>query len=94
MVYKVIGYVVFTAIDHLICFDSLGLLQDKLSKHDNKFEKTRFTNFSGLGIPDILMNIISCHGFSKSSIITVIFTCRSSLVPYYLSKVFSVVETK
>ena len=40
------------------------------------------------------MNIILCHGFTKSSISTVIFTCRSVLVPYYLSRVFVIVETE
>ena len=40
------------------------------------------------------MNIMECHGFDKYTISTVIFTCRSALVPYYLSKVFVVVETE
>ena len=40
------------------------------------------------------MNIMSCHGFSKSSISTVILTCHSALVTYYLYKVFSVVKTE
>ena len=40
------------------------------------------------------MNIISCHGFAKSSILTVILTCHNDLVPHYLSKIFFIVETE
>ena len=71
----------------------MDLHQDKLSKHDNNFEKTKFKNLSGLGIPAILMNIMSCHGFYKSSISTVILTCRSYLISNYLSKGFLIFET-
>ena len=37
MVYKVIGAVIYTIIDNYICLDYLGILQDQLSKHENKF---------------------------------------------------------
>ena len=49
---------------------------------------------SGLGIPDILMNIISYNGFFKYLISTVILPFCSDLVPYYLSLVFGVFETE
>ena len=49
---------------------------------------------SGLGTPDIMMNIMSCHGIVKSSISTVIFTCCNSLVACYLSKGFLIIETE
>ena len=48
---------------------------------------------SGMGTPEILMNIMSCHGFSKYTASSVILTCRGSLVPCYLNKVFITVET-
>ena len=35
---------------------------------------------------------MSCHGFSKLTTWTVIITCRSALVPYYLSKRFIIFE--
>ena len=41
---------------------------------------------------EILMNIMSCSDFSKMTTSTVIFIRRSSLVPYYLSKVFIIVK--
>ena len=61
MMYKVIGAVIYTITDDYIYLDYLGLLQEKLSKHYNNFENTKFNDFYGSGIPDILMNIISCH---------------------------------
>ena len=78
--YKVIGAVMYNIIDKYICLDYLGLLQENLSKHDNNFKKTKFKNLSGLGIPEILMSIVSCHIFVKSSILTVILICRNNLV--------------
>ena len=45
-------------------------------------------------MPDIFINIISCHGFSKSSISKIIFTYCSTLVTNYLYKGFIVVETE
>ena len=47
---------------------------------------------SGLGIPEILMNIMSCQGFDKSSISTVILIYLNALVIYYLYKSFVIVE--
>ena len=91
IVYKVIGSVIYTIIENYIYIYFLYLLQDKLSKHNNKFENTKFKNISGLVIPDIFINIMPCHGVSKSSILTFILTCHSVLVPYYLSKIFVIV---
>ena len=50
--------------------------------------KMKSVAFSWLGIPEILMNIMTCYGFSKVKTSTVILTCCTSLVPYYFSKVF------
>ena len=65
-----------------------------LSKHEDNFNKTKLNDFSGLVIPAILMNIMSCHGFVKSSISTYILTCYNSLVTYYISKGFVIIETE
>ena len=68
LMYKVIGPVINNIIDEYICLDYLGLLQENVSKHDNNFKNAKFNYFSGLGISDILMNIMSCHGFVNYSI--------------------------
>ena len=64
--YKVIGEVIYTIIDYYICLDYMVFMKEKSPKHDNNFEKTNFNNFYVLEITDILMNIMSCHGFYKS----------------------------
>ena len=38
-VYKVKWYVIYSFINNLLCLDYLGILQQKLSTHNNKFEK-------------------------------------------------------
>ena len=47
LMYNVIGVVMYTIIDDYICLDYLGLLQAKLSKHDNNFQKPSSTIFIG-----------------------------------------------
>ena len=37
---------------------------------------------------------MSCHRFSKYSILAVILTCRNFLVPYYRYKIYIIVETE
>ena len=86
--YKVIGAVIYTIIENYICLDYLGLLQDKLSKHKSNVLKIKSKNFSGLGISEILMNIISCYGFSKFSTSTVILIYLSDVGLYYPSNDF------
>ena len=92
--YTLIGEVIYTIIDDYICLGCRVLVQENLSKHDNNFKNTKFNNLSALQIPEILMNIMSCNGFVKSSISTIILTCCNALVPYYISKGFIIVETE
>ena len=92
--YKVIGAVIYTIIDEYICLDYMVLLQEKLSRHNDNPKKTKLNDLTGFGIPEILMNIMSCNGFVKSSISTVILKCQNTLVPYYLSRRFFIVETE
>ena len=74
--YKVAEAVVYTIIDDNICLDYLDSTQKRLSKYGNNFENIKFNNLSGLGIPEILMNVMSCHGSAKYSILAVILTCN------------------
>ena len=91
--YKVIGAVLYTIIDDYIYFDYMGLIQNKLSKHGNKFENIKFKGLSGLEIPEIYMDIMSCYGFAKYSISTVILTYQNALVLYEISKGFIIALT-
>ena len=47
-----------------------------------------------MGIPENLMNIMSCHGFPKYPISTVILTCRSALVTHNLNKGCNISKTE
>ena len=91
--FSVIWAGIYTIIYGYICIDYLGLLQDKSSKDYNRFEKTKLTNLSGLVMSEILMNIMSFHGFFKYPISKFILSCRSDLVLYYVSEWFIIVET-
>ena len=87
VVYKVIVSVIYSVIDNSICIDYLCILQNSYLLTTPSLGKTKFNVLSELGISEIRMNIISCHGLSKSTISTVILTCRSYFVPYYFPKV-------
>ena len=52
------------------------------------FENRKLNDISGIGIPELLMNIMSCHGFVNYEKSTVIFSCHRKLITYYLSKGF------
>ena len=88
-----LGYAIYAIIDNYICLGYLGLLQYNLYKHDNNFGITKFNDLSGMVIPEMFMNVMSCHGFSKSPISTIILSCSSALVPYHLNNGFVIVET-
>ena len=58
------------------------------SKHgDKSFDKTL-----GIGIPDLLMNLMYCHGFLKNINSVVILKFPKSMLGYYFSKGFTILE--
>ena len=66
IVFILLRYVIYAILDKFICLYYLCFLRDKSSKHDKSFEKQGLIIFSGMGIPDILMDLVSCHGFAKN----------------------------
>ena len=58
------------------------------SKHGDK----SFDRILGIGIPDLLMNFMSCHGFLKNINSVVILKCPKRMLEYYLSKRFTILE--
>lgn len=58
------------------------------------FQDATFDGFPGIGIPEVLMNIMSCCGFSKKENKIVILMFRIKLVSYYLSKGFLIIDPK
>ena len=53
---------------------------------DKLFEDKSYYELIIIGIPSMLMNIISCHGFMRNTNSTDISVCRYLLVSYYLEK--------
>ena len=60
----------------------------KLYSFDQLFEDTYYNSINVIFIPEVLMNIVSCHKFLKENPPTLILTCRRSLLSYHLSKIF------
>ena len=50
------------------------------------FENRTYNAVSGIVVPELLMNIISCHIFANNKESAVILSCRSKLVDYYFQK--------
>ena len=48
--------------------------------HGNKI----YGKILGIGIPDLLMNLMSCHGFLKNKTSVVILKCPKRMLEYYL----------
>ena len=77
----------FFCIDYLCC-NSKTL---SVVACDKIFEEASYNGLLGIGILEVLMNLVSCHGFMKKPNLTVILLCQSILVKYYLEKDFSVI---
>ena len=81
-----------------MCIDYLCTLNKRLSevkigtsflhKHDDK----DYNNLFGIGIPDIIMNMVSCHGFINNNDSILILKCPNRMSQYYFNKGFTEIE--
>ena len=86
--------VIYTIIDKYVCVDYLGTDKKKISdlkigctksiKHDGM----DYNNLFGIYIPDILLNMLSCHGFLNNDDSIVILKCPNKMSEYYFNKGF------
>ena len=53
-----------------------------------KHEGMGYDNLFGIGIPDIFMNMLSCHGFINNNESIVILKCPNRMSQYYFNKGF------
>ena len=51
-----------------------------------------FNRILGIGISDMLMKLLPCHGFSKNIKYIVILKCPKRMLEYYFLKVFGILE--
>ena len=95
--FKVLSCVIYTIIKNYVCIDYLGseiflsdlrLGQGGSYKHFNKI----YDNVLGFGIPDLLMNLLSCHGFLKKNDYIVILKCPNMMFKYFLNKGFIIFD--
>ena len=67
--FKVLSCVKYTIIDRYVCIDYLGTELNKISELrlgctlKTKHAGIDYANLFGVGIPDILLNMLSHHGF-------------------------------
>ena len=65
--------IIYTIIDKYVCIDYLGFKKSKLGDlyldctGSNKHNDTDYENVLGIGIPYLLLNLLSCHGFLKNN---------------------------
>ena len=56
------------------------------SKHGDK----SFDKILGIGIPDLSMNLMSCHGFLRKINYAIILKCPQRILEYYFSRGFTI----
>ena len=90
--------VIYTIIKIYVCIDYLGSEKSKLSylhlggTGKYKHYDTDYDNLLGIGIPNILLSLLSCHGFSKNNESVVILKCPNRMSEYYFHKGFVIFE--
>ena len=88
-----LGVVFYCFIEKYVCIDYLCLQREHtFSSLHRGVVDTSLNDLSGIGITEILLNIVSCYIFVQFENSTLILTCRSKLVSYYPSKGFLILE--
>ena len=59
---------------------------------DYKYLVKDFNKLLGIGIPDLLMNLLSCYGFTNNIKFIVILKFPKSMLEYYFSKGFGILK--
>ena len=77
-------------IEKYVCVNYMWCSQTKLrvTIKGKAFENRTYNVVSGIGIPELLMDVISYHEFVNNTKSAVIFSCCIKLVDYYLQTCF------
>ena len=62
------------------------------SRGGSKYGDRSFDRILGIGIPDLLMDLMYCHGFLKKIDSVIILKCTKRMLEYYFPKVFNILE--
>ena len=90
--------VICNIIGKYACIDYLGSDQSKLSDlrlgvtGRYKHYDTDYDNVLGIGIPYLLLNLLSFNGFSNNNEYVVILKCPHRISEYYFNKIFVIFE--
>ena len=86
--------VVYTFIENYACIDYLSFQSKTLCGIHTiqHLKKQGFNLLLVIGIPELLLNLLSCNGFMLESNSTVILKFRSRLINNYLSKGLFIIE--
>ena len=94
-IFRVLSCVIYTIIDKYVCIDYLGTKKLKISdlktacNGSSKYDGIDYNNLFGIGITDLLLNMLSCHGFLKNNDSVVILKCPNRMSEYYFNKGFA-----
>ena len=95
---KEMSCVIYTIIGKYVCIHYSGSEKSKLSDlhlgdtGKDKHNDTDYDNVLGTGIPDLLLNLLSCHGFLKNNEYVVMLKCTYRMSEYYFNKGFVIFE--
>ena len=81
-IFNILGVVVYCFLEKYVCIDYLCLQKKRNYICNRVFEDTLFDELSLIGIPEILLIIVSCYGFIQEVNTTLICTCRIKIVSY------------
>ena len=96
--FRVLSCVIYTSINKYICIDYLGSEKSKLSDlkigctGSSKHNGMDYNNVLGIGIPYLLLNLLSCHGFLKNNDYVVILKFPNRMSEYYFYIGFVIFE--
>ena len=83
--FRVLSCVIYAIIDKYVCIDYLGTEKLKISDlkiactGSSKHYGMDYNNLFGIGSPDLLLNMLSWHGFLKNNDSVVILKCPNRM---------------
>ena len=75
--FRVLICVIYTIIDNFFCIDYIACQSKTLSETcaDGKYSVKYFNELLGALIPDLIMNLLTCHGYTKNIKSIVVLKC-------------------
>ena len=94
--YRVLSCVLYCPIDNCVCIDCICCQYKPFIRISSKiiFKKISYNILLGIVIPEVLLNLVYCHGSMQKLNSTVILNFRSCLVNKYLEKGFFIIASK